>query len=840
MADQDISLKLQAQLEEGTVQSDALRLAESVAQAFEQQFQNLGQKIAESIVSSVTQAQQRIVDQFGQVIPPTGQGAPGAPPAAPQLPPQVSQGVPSGQAPNQLPSFQAGFGQEQYQTRPELLRADLTTQFARQMQTAQKVGLDIPMTGQERAGLEEAIGVGEETITKNIETTRTLTQEIKGLQETITGLQQTMNRLREVSDEERTARGFQSKEAAAQSLNDMATQKARAQNQLDQLTAESGTAGERIGVLRGAIPARGTGMGLALGLAGAAAPIIGAAGQLPGAFRASEAAEAAMGNFGARAALGGDVERMIAARELGGIENIQGAAGIEAGLGIGGNILGAGASALGAGLPIPGAQVAGIAGAGYFGTQAVRGMAGFGAAQRQAQEDILAREMERQQELFQFTRAGRGVGIGAFEQAQQAGGAEFSNLMMGLPGARIPTMQGGIPTGGTQGLRGFAAGMGIGTQQFQETMGGLGQGMGGMFFQEGQPRLQQMPDVAVNALQMQAAGLRGAPGLMGQMMQGMTPNAAQERRTQGEELRQMFEDAVSAGLDKARAGQALQFMATQAAQGLGAAGAARIGFGQQVGLAQRLFGAEGIEGPEMGFIQKGITNVQQGTRGGGGITGLAGLAAAQDINRRFFQGKLSPADVVNLQQTVTDPGGIEALAEDYGVEVNGEEVAAAMGETRVQETGRLARTALSGMRGAERLMVGQAAGARTLSERVAAGRFGEFGAGPTRGEPLAGQIGPPAPFRVGEQAALAPAIGGPAGQLAAGMAQVDATKIVTGLQTLGRDQLPAINRALSELVTRAEEVLTRQDKPRTMLQIFANPMGLPDDKGNRSAPSANK
>jgi len=257
-----------------------------------------------------------------------------------------------------------------------------------------------------------------------------------------------------------------------------------------------------------------------------------------------------------------------------------------------------------------------------------------------------------------------------------------------------------------------------------------------------------------------------------------------------------------------------------------------------------LFGEGGIEGPEMGFLQRGVTNVQGATRGGGGISGLAGLSAAQQINQQYFQGKLTPADIVNLQQTVNDPAGLESLAEEYGVDIDGEEVSGAMQQMRVTETGRMARTALSGQRGAERLMMGQAAGARTLRERMAAGRFGEIGRGVQRGaapiEPIPGQIGPPAPFRVGEQAAMAPAIGGPAGQLAAGMAQVDATKIVTGLETLGREQLPAVNKALSDLVTRAEEVLSRGAKPPTLLQVFANPTGLPADHGKRSAPPLSK
>jgi hypothetical protein len=739
------------------------------------------------------------------------------------------------------------YGQAQFQTRPELLRADMMTSLATQMQQARKAGLTGPaveLTEQEQTGLKEAIGVGEDTITQNIEATRNLQTEITGLQESINSLQRTMNGLREVSDAERTARGFRTREQSEQQMNDLVMQKARASEQLDAMTTSTGMAAERMGVLRGAMPMGGMRRfaGRAMGVTAGLAPLMMVGGQLPGAFRRAEAAQAAMGNFEARAALGGDVERMMAAEQLGGIESIQGAAGLEAGLGIGGNIVGAAGAAAGAAL-VPGMQGIGAVGAGYFGMQAIRGVADFRSAQRQAQESIISAEMERQAELFQFTRAGRGVGVGAFQQAVGMGGAELTPFMLGNQ-ANIPAMAGGVPTGRMQTLRQFAAGMGVGNR-FQETMGQLAGGMGGVFMQEQGARLGQMPDIAANALQLQAAGLGGAPGLMGQLFQGARPNDAQGRREASETLRSTFEDAVASGLDKARAGQALQFMAAQAQAGLGAAGAAEIGFRQQLGVAQQMFGAAGIEGAEMGFVQRGMTNIQEATRGGGGMAGLAGFAAAENVNREFFGGKLSPADIANLQQSMNDPAGLEALAAEYGVDVNGEEVSQAMQQGRVTEAGRIARIAMPGMRGAERLAVGQMAGARTMTERVAAGQFGGAitRAGVARGEgaPIPGQFpdvyGPmPAPT-VAAMAAAAPAIGGAAGALAVGMQQIDATKIVSGLETLGNQQLPALNKALSDLIDRAEKVLAGEIKPPTHLQVFGDIMsGRSFDPGQVSAP----
>ena len=80
MADQDIALNLVAKLEEGSVQSDAQRIASDIARTFEQQFQQIGQKIAESIVQGFQQSKGIIVDQTGQPISSQQQTQPGQAP----------------------------------------------------------------------------------------------------------------------------------------------------------------------------------------------------------------------------------------------------------------------------------------------------------------------------------------------------------------------------------------------------------------------------------------------------------------------------------------------------------------------------------------------------------------------------------------------------------------------------------------------------------------------------------------------------------------------------------------------------------------------------------------
>jgi hypothetical protein len=744
------------------------------------------------------------------------------------------------------------YGQAQFQTRPELLRADLMTSLATQMQQARKVGITGPateLTEEEQTGLKEAIGVGESTISDNIEATRGLSTEISGLQESITALQKTMNDLREVTDSDRVARGFRTREQTEQQMNDLVMQKARASEQLDAMTTSTGMAAERLGVLQGAMPASGLARfgGRAMGVAAGVAPLMMAVGQLPRAFRRSAAARAAMGNFGARAALGGDVERMIAAEELGGIEAVRGGAGFEAALNVGGQIGMAGISGIGAvvgGGPSTPLGIAGMAGAGYYGTQAVRGVADFSSAQRAAVESRIGAEQERQAELFQFTRAGRGAGIGAFQQALGTGGAEFTPFMLGNQ-RNVPMMGAGgaLPGPAAQNMRRLAAYYGVGNR-FEETTGQLAAGMGGNFMQEVGTRLGMDPNIAMSAFQMQAAGLSDAPGLMGQMFQGARPNDPQGRREATEQLKTTFEDAVAAGLDKARAGQALQFMAVQAQAGLGAAGAAEVGFRQQLGVAQNLFGGSGIEGQEMAFTQRTMTNMLQAGRAGGGIAGLARLSAAQDINRRFFKGRLSPAGIALLQQNVEDPAGLERIAKDLKVDIDGQAVSAEMQAQTITEQGRLAEMAVPGDPYARALVASQTGQTGTVGGGLAAAditrtqivRGVERGEGAARPEQFPEVFGPLQRPTVGGMAEAAR--GTEAAQMAIRMQQVEAEKIVTGLNTLGNRQLPAINKAFGELIERANEVLAGGAQQKTIADIAGSGAleKIMSQGGGRSAP----
>lgn len=835
---QDIVLNMVAELDQGTVQSDAAQMASTISRTIEQAFEGLGQKIAENIMKGIqggVQSAAGLVDPTGAPIgqgpppipgaPPVPGGAAGAAVAAPQAQGQFRGGF---QHPGYLDvhaqPLQAistirqqiqqdilggggSGGGTSYEGDPASLRGDVAFQRARQIQQMRRAGVEVNLTGEERETFEGARETGRASLLQGREQSQKLAQELENLNKNIIALQREMNESVKMSQEDRAARGVREPAQIKQHQDEERLRMARSQMDLGQLTGAMGVAGERMGALGGALagPSKMPFMstyGQVMGLAATGAMV---AGQLPGAFRRGAVGGAAIENLQARAAMGGDVERLMAVGQLGGMDSLETGGTMEAALGIGGRLAGAGIAA--AAGPVTGG--AGYLAAGVLGTQAVGQIAQFDAERQRVINERIAAQISQQQEFFQFTKSGRQQAVSAFRSAQAMGAPEFSEFMAGI-GMDI--------SGGT--MRQAAVAAGISEPQFRQTLGGLAGGMGGMFFGE-QPRLQGMPGGVRDVMRMQGLGLQQAPGILSQMQLGVGGNQMGNRQENMEQLRSMFEDAVSAGLDRARTGQALQIMANQAQQGLGATGAAVSQFQQSLGIAQNLFGAGGIEGAEMGFTQRAMAGIQGFTRGGGGLGQIAGLRAARQFAGEAGMEGLGPLQMLNLQQQMQTPGSIARLMRQQGAEgFEGEGTDFSPGQMqraqglmgrfqtiRRQQAGAVAEEAFGGMAGAREFVFGGMAGTAEEAMGIAdITRAGDIRAETGRQVTAAGQITGPA-FDISQQNAAKAA--GALGQIAQQLSQIDAETIANGFRTVGQ-QLPVLSEALSDLITRAETVLQEQ------------------------------
>ena len=880
---QDFTLNLIASLDEGSVQSDAARMASTIARTIEQSFEGLGQKIAENIMRGVqtgVQTSSSLVDPYGRpaagppqppIVPPAG----GAPVGAAPLPPTPA--VPS------LQGFRGGFeypgyldihaapasaassirGQIQrdilgggggghggnvgFESDPMALATDVAYQRARQIRAMREAGMNVNLTDEERGVLSSAQQAGQASLEQTRGHSLKLSQEIERLNKSVIDLQQAMNRSTEMTE----------KESLKKDQDEARQRRDILRGQLGQLStaasAESGRIKEISDIL-------GTGRGgqvdFARALGGISAVAMGAA-RLPGAIRAGEVGFAGTENLEARAAMGGDIERLMAVERLGGMGHLR-RAGMAEALGL------AGATALGSvgsflSTPLTGGFGA-MAGAG-LGISAVGQFASLGAGQQKAIDERIQAEMSKNMELYQFSRMGRqtfGAGFGA---ARELGAPEMANFLMGGRGVgfaeqrleterlraqvegegfrlEIDPQTGERRTrlanpgegrmanvaGATRALESaragaiegmspldYAASLGIAPGQAQTTFANLARGMGGQFF--GQQNQLQNPRLLQNVLQMQAAGLSNAGDLSGMLMQGATPNQANRAETV-QVLKDTFEDAVSAGMDRTRVAGFLQMIASSS-QGLGSAGAFQVRAGQTLGVAQRVFGAGGIEGPEAQFAAQTLMQTEELGRSGGGLMEMGGVMATQ----KFLRGqgvKASATQVMDVLQNARSPQDVKRLwQQHFGKNISDQEAQGLYANLSQQIRGGAlgaVERASGGDQAILNLGLGGALGTHGAEENFRAqellhvDRAGVLAPITTERVEAAGG-GFRKRFTAAEEAKRA--VESPEAQVFVKEQQVISQQVTAGLATLGSN-LKEVNQAFEKLIERAEKVIGAQ------------------------------
>lgn len=415
--------------------------------------------------------------------------------------------------------------------------------------------------------------------------------------------------------------------------------------------------------------------------------------EAPGLYRHASATMARYGNLESRAMASGDIDRLLAVQALGGQGSVNTFGTIEGGAksvvsaGVQGTLgyMGGTAAAAAMGLGPAGVLGLGIAGA---------GMAAYNALSSTSSriggsiEDRIQTELGVNQEYYDMNRAGRGAAVGAYRGAQSMGSPELSRFLVGGQDATlyqeradrssreasqkeermrrlveyagpsavnsqryqryqssveslrgeaerdtseaasasrmmVPGLDGRATT-----LRQYSANF-IGPQAFDSLMGDVAGRMGGVFAGEAAPRLEYAGRGVRSLIQAQGAGLSNAAEVAGGLfMGGMGRETSMTKTLEG------FSDAVASGLDKAKVGQALQVMATQASSGLGAAVGAQADFTRGLGVAQSVFGDK-IEGQEMDFVQRTMQGNRDMTRSSGGFGAVAGMMGAMGVESKL-------------------------------------------------------------------------------------------------------------------------------------------------------------------------------------------------------------
>lgn len=168
-----------------------------------------------------------------------------------------------------------------------------------------------------------------------------------------------------------------------------------------------------------------------VGIAGQALQM---AGQLPLTMARNEAAYAGMEGMETRAAMSGDMNRLIAMQQLGGKESIMGTAGLGTAItGIGQMAGGAAISLLGGGPSSP----VGLAGAGLA-LGGANKMLNFRQEQSQYAEGLIGAQQGKYQEYFQATGAARDRAKESFQTARQLGMPGAEGFLFG--GSNLETL----------------------------------------------------------------------------------------------------------------------------------------------------------------------------------------------------------------------------------------------------------------------------------------------------------------------------------------------------------------------------------------------------------------
>lgn len=450
--DQEVVLKLIASLDQGSVKSDVANLASSMSREMEQVFQKMG----ENIVNVISQSMGRVLkDTVRQATDPNqmsfGFGS-SAKPGAGMPTPNATDRVFGGDAPMQqkpygVGDFRGGYtdvwkhpnssaasfvgdllknktgagvlGDEGMLDPRTAANRDATYARARMIQTSQKAGIDVPLSADDRKVFANARDDVSRSMAELPKVVERLTEELKNNAIRIGKLDKTMARP-ELDDSNRLAIGTKKK-----NLNDRNSQ---ILDEMGQAQTIQQSNAQQMGVFNNLAQGPSK-MDQFRGIAGALAPLLASAGQLPGQFRASQVGFANAENMQGRAAMSGDINRLMAIDMAGGQASLQRQGNFEAGLGVAGNLAGAIASGASTMIPIPGMQVAGALGAATMGANAVGGVANFGANVNAAIENNINTEQGKHAELFESMGKSRSFIAGNYETALGMGTPEIAGIL---------------------------------------------------------------------------------------------------------------------------------------------------------------------------------------------------------------------------------------------------------------------------------------------------------------------------------------------------------------------------------------------------------------------------
>lgn len=471
----------------------------------------------------------------------------------------------------------------------------------------------------------------------------------------------------------------------------------------------------------------GIAWGKAAGYAGAAAHLLGG---VPVAVARTQADIAAMQEMTARAALGNDMERVLAIQRQGGQGTLSAEGAGIAGMGVlGQTLVGAGSgAAVGGALGLIGGPLAGVTAAtgavvgGLIGL--TRGLMGFSAAARKAADDLVEAQLDMQAPEMAVLRAGRGQAIGAYGAARGQGMASASGLIAGDEGMLLSAANMGFsPDEYSQRAAQIAGAMGV------NAGGGARAGTAG-----GRNSIGRV-------LGMEAGGMSGASDVFSQLWQGGM------RGGQGSEAADAMERAMSAavaaGFDRSKVGPAILYALQQQGGGIGSAGAVMDRVSRDLASARATFGAGvGLGGPEMQTMQTINKTFEDFAKSPTGLGKIAGIPAEQMAAGRLgglrgFRGQLSFGEQLALQTTDPTRSGLQAIAEAHHAHMTNKEadkLVSDMLEARRQSVYQLDKQFFGGQGILPQLIAGQSTltGAEAaMGAKIPGGR--EPAGGPTRG-----------------------------------------------------------------------------------------------------------
>lgn len=457
-------------------------------------------------------------------------------------------------------------------------------------------------------------------------------------------------------------------------------------------------------------------------------------GRVPGDFRRMDADSADVSNMETRTLASGDYDRMMAMSRLGGVDSMRSSGNFEAGArGVGTALaMAGGGTALGSMIAgASGGMIAGplgmlvggglgLAGGIYAGTMGFKGnVAG-------SMRDQMDKEISKNQELYDMLGRGRGVVNRSIDLSRSLGGEGFSRLLTGGvnpnqfdaaitggdkmdvqmralqnkiaqnaaidPSGRIDAIRGwnneiqsiynspgyqaaqnaranreafsGMMVGGGT-LAQYGVNRGLSGEESRDTIARLAASMGGEFATGN--ALSRSSGSIADMMNLRARGLSNVAEISGGLFQGSMGNRDEAMRA----TKEIFEDAVAGGLDKAATGKAMQQMAQESSRGIGFGDAATERFRSALGASSRMFGGKEIEGKGFEYMANLRGRMDQFGSASGGLGQIGGTIATNKLIEQMKSeipglGDFGIGDINRLQSMGPNASraGVEAFLKD--------------------------------------------------------------------------------------------------------------------------------------------------------------------------------